>query len=162
MGMLDDLRAAPADSNPEGGEGERNFAPAWRWEHPLDGVEGTVVAIDRRVTDNHPDGYPIVTLRQEDGTDIAVHALHTVLKDEVEKRNLRVGDIIAVVYDGKKASSGTSGRSYHAFRMSYQPGTGSIPQPAPAAAAPPAAAPQPVPTDPWLVAAPQGGDIPPF
>jgi hypothetical protein len=113
MGLLDDLRSKPAeDSGVE-------YAPSWRWEQPGDGVEGIVVSVDRRKNDNHPDGYPIVTIKQADGTDIAVHCMATVLKNEVEEQRPRPGDEFAVVYDGKKSSG--AGRQYNAFRVASRP-----------------------------------------
>jgi len=126
MGLLDDLRAGSAEAEASGGT---DFAPSWRWEQPGDGVEGIVVAVSSRVHDNHPDGYPIVTIRQADGTDIAVHCMATVLKNEVTDKRPRVGDEFAVVFDGQKTSGG--GRKYNAFRIAMQPGKGEVPPAAP-------------------------------
>lgn len=154
MGLLDNLRNTTV---PDDGTGmiSQSYAPAWRWENPGDGVEGIVVTIDKRVTENHPQGYPIVTLRQRNGEDIAVHALVTVLLNEVQDRNLRVGDLFAAIYDGKKTSSG--GRQFHAFRVATEPGNGTVP---PAAAVAAAQAPT-VAADPWASVG-AGTDIPPF
>lgn len=156
MGLLDNLRNSPQQDN-EAGAGQ-SYAPAWRWENPGDGVEGIVVTIDKRITDNHPQGYPIVTLRQQNGEDIAVHALVTVLMNEVTERNLRPGDLFAAIYDGKKMSS--SGRQFHAFRVATEPGGGG-PIPAPAAA-PSVAAPAAAVRDPWATVPATSSDIPPF
>lgn len=133
MGLLDDLKAGSAEAEASTGD----FAPSWRWEQPGDGVEGIVVAVSSRTHDNHPDGYPIVTLRQPNGEDIAVHCMATVLKQEVNERRPRAGDEFAVVFDGKKNSSG--GRSYNAFRVAHKPGGTGAPVP-PAAPKPTAPA----------------------
>ena len=84
--LLDELRSASDDQ-----AGGGNFAQSWK-PAPGGEVEGVVVGLNNRVIENHPDGYPIVTIRQENGEDIAVHGVHQVLKDEITKRNLRVGD----------------------------------------------------------------------
>ena len=84
-----------------------------------------MVAVTSRVHDNHPDGYPIVTIRQENGEDIAVHCMATVLKNEVNERRPRPGDEFAVVFDGKKNSAG--GRAYNAFRIATRNGNGNVP-----------------------------------
>ena len=108
MGLLDDLRSG---ESAEGEEGPR--AQSWRWEQAGDGIEGTVVKTSSRVHDNHPDGYPIVTIRDEDGVDWSIHGMTYVLKTELTERNLRPGDQLAVIYDGKKTSG--SGRSRNVF-----------------------------------------------
>lgn len=158
MGLLDNLRNTVVVSD-SGGPSDASFAPAWRWENAGDGVEGVVVNVDKRVNDNHPEGYPIITLRQQNGDDIAVHGFATVLMNEIQDRNLRVGDTFAAIYDGKKTSS--NGRQFHAFRVATEPGNGQVPpaKVAPATAAParPAAA---VANDPWSSSA--GSDEPPF
>ena len=125
MGLLDDLKAGSAEAESASGD----FAPSWRWEQPGDGVEGIVVTVSSRVHDNHPEGYPIVTIRQPNGEDIAVHCMATVLKNEVNEKRPRAGDEFAVVYDGKKTSSG--GRGYNAFRIATRPGKGEVPPAAP-------------------------------
>lgn len=144
MGLLDTLRSTPAAENsPSSGE-QTPFAPAWRWEQAGDGVEGIVVAVDSRVNDNNPEGYPIVTLRQTDGTDIAVHGFATVLKNEITSAGLRPGDTFAAIYDGKKM--GGAGRQYHAFRVMHVQGQGA---PVPPPAVQPAAPAAPAVPDPW-------------
>ena len=153
MGLLDDLRSKPADD----GGSSADFAPSWRWEQPGDGVEGIVVHVDKRVHDNHPDGYPIVTVRQANGEVVAIHGMATVLKNEINERNLRPGDEFAVVFDGKKSSG--AGRQYNAFRVASRPGQ------APAAAQWPTAPNQPpaqaAPAAPSAWGAP-AQDAPPF
>ena len=122
MGLLDDLRNASEDDDGGGAD----YAQAWRWEKEGDEVEGVVVSVSSRIHDNHPDGYPIVVLRQPDGTDVAIHGMTYVLKDEITKRNLRPGDLFAAIYVGKKAS-GNTGRSFHAFKVASRQGDGTVP-----------------------------------
>jgi hypothetical protein len=130
MGLLDDLKAGSAEAE----SSTTDYAPSWRWEEPGDGVEGIVITVNSRVHDNHPEGYPIVTLRQPNGEDIAVHCMATVLKNEVNERKPRAGDEMAFVFDGKKSSS--SGRFYNAFRVAHRPGSGQVPAAAPRAPEP--------------------------
>lgn len=132
MGLLDDLRAGSADAEAATGD----FAPSWRWEQPGDGVEGIVVTVTSRVHDNHPEGYPIVTIRQANGEDIAVHCMATVLKNEVNERRPRAGDEFAVVFDGKKTSG--AGRAYNAFRVGHRAAQGGAIPPAAPKQEPPA------------------------
>ena len=126
MGLLDDLRAGSAEAE---SSTSSEYAPSWRWEQPGDGVEGIVVAVSSRKHDNHPEGYPIITIRQPNGEDIAVHCMATVLKNEVTERHPRTGDEMAFVFDGKKNSG--AGRAYNAFRVAHRPGNGQVPQAAP-------------------------------
>jgi hypothetical protein len=136
MGLLDDLRKASAENSEHTGDGSQ-YAESWRWEHEGDGIEGVVISVSERTNENHPQGYPIVTVRQPDGTDKAIHGLTYVLKDEIVKRGIRPGDQIAVLYRGKKMSS--NGRGFHDFAVSSVSGHGAPPPaanpvPAPAAA----------------------------
>jgi len=121
MGLLDDLKAGSAEAE----NSSADFAPAWRWDQPGDGVEGIVVSVTSRTHENHPDGYPIVTIRQANGEDIAIHCMAYVLKNEITERRPRPGDEFAVVFDGKKNSAG--GRSYNAFRVATRNGGGAVP-----------------------------------
>ena len=122
MGLLDDLKAGQGE---DGGGSDGPAAQAWRWEKAGDGIEGTVVRLSSRVIENHPDGYPIVVVRDAKGEEWSIHAMSTVLKNEVTDRNLRPGDEFAVIYDGKKTSG--QGRQFHAFRVASKQGNGMVP-----------------------------------
>jgi hypothetical protein len=151
MGLLDKLRSEPVADPAQEGE-KPNFAPAWRWEKSGDSVGGVVLSVDTRINDNNPEGYPIVTIRQEDGTDIAIHGFATVLKGKIVEAGLRPGDEFAAIYDGKK--TGGAGRQYHDFRTLHEQGQGgAVPVAAPQAQAAPAG-------NPWDGQATE--DIPPF
>lgn len=123
MGLLDDLRNASEEEVDTGGA---DYAQAWRWDKEGDEVEGIVVSISSRVHENHPDGYPILVLRKPDGTDVAIHGMTYVLKDEITKRNLRPGDQFAAIYVGKRPSPKT-GRTFHAFKVASRQGDGTVP-----------------------------------
>lgn len=151
MGLLDKLRSESVADPAQEGE-KANYAPAWRYEKSGDSVGGIVLSVDTRANDNNPEGYPIVTVRQEDGTDIAIHGFATVLKGKIVEAGIRPGDEFAVIYDGKKM--GGSGREYRDFRTLHEQGQGGgIPAAAPQAQAAPAG-------NPWDK--PAGEDAPPF
>ena len=116
MGLLDSLR----DQEPSEGGGD-DYAEGWRPQQAGEGVEGIVQKVNYRITENHPDpGYPIVTIRQADGSLLSVHGMTQVLKNELNDRHLRPGDELAVIYDGTKQSR--SGRNFHAFRVASKQG----------------------------------------
>ena len=56
--------------------------------------------------------YPIVTIREEGGSEFAVHAFHDVLKNELGKIRPEVGDEIGIAYGGKHPD-----RNYHQYRV---------------------------------------------
>lgn len=75
-----------------------SYAEAWR---PKAGekIVGEVIDVDSRTTEYGT--YPIVTLRTDEGTELAIHGFHTVLKSEFSKARPEVGDRIGVKYLGK-------------------------------------------------------------
>lgn len=93
---------------------DRDPAPGWR-PSPGDAVAGQVVEVTSGTSD-YSDAYPIVVLRKADGNEIAVHCFHSVLRREVAKRGVRVGDTMAVRFLGRHQSK-TGGSAYDAYRM---------------------------------------------
>jgi len=78
------------------------FAPAW---HPdagdkLTGEYGT---------------YPIITLRRDDGEELAVHAYHSVLAAQLAEVRPVLGSRIAVQYTGRIEKRDGTG-SYHGYK----------------------------------------------
>ncbi len=125
---------------------DREPAPGWRPE-PGGQVVGKIVEISEAPgTDYGP--YPLITVEQDDGTEVAVHAFHSVLKNEIDSKRPTEGDRIGIRYLGKKA--GSSGRDYEAYRVVIERATpaqhggptttASTPTPAPVGASPAAAA----------------------
>lgn len=149
--LLDELNNHKPD---EGGGAD--YAPAWRWENAGDGIEGVIVAINTRVIENHPDGYPIITVRDARGEEHAIHGMATVLKNEINERHPRIGDEFAVIFDGQRTSG--AGRKFNAFRVGHRPAIAPV--------APPQrqAAPQRPAADPWAATAQRvaGSDDIPF
>lgn len=76
---------------------------AWR---PQDGnpqIGGTVTDISEAGSDFGT--YPLLTIRTPSGKYVTVHAFHTVLQNELNRRiasgRLKVGDTIAIAYKGE-------------------------------------------------------------
>lgn len=92
---------------------EPEYAPAWR-PQPGEGIEGTVVAVSQR--EGGYGSYPVLTLDTSDG-ELAVHAFHAVLRNELAEYAPEVGDALAIVYQGKV--EGRHGKRYHAYRVAY-------------------------------------------
>lgn len=89
------------------------FAPAWRPD-PGDKLSGEVVGIGERAGEYG--SYPIVTLRRDDGEELALHAFHSVLASELAALRPKLGDRLAVRYDGKKQTRTGTG-SYHGYKV---------------------------------------------
>ncbi len=86
----------------------------WR---PVEGdkIEGTVV--DIATGDGGYGPYPIVTVSTADGSEVAIHAFHQVLRGELARRRPKPGDQLRVVYLGQV--TGKDGKSkYHSYRVS--------------------------------------------
>jgi hypothetical protein len=94
-------------------ETETGYAEGWK-PSPGDRVQGVVT--DVTATDGGYGVYPVVTLRTPDGSEVAVHAFHTVLRKELARRRPGVGDELDITYLGKK-SGGRSDRGYDAYRV---------------------------------------------
>jgi hypothetical protein len=87
-----------------------SFAEAWKPE-PGEKLVGVVVDLDSRETEYGR--YAIVTLRTDEGDERAVHAYHTVLAREFEKRTPRLGERLGVKYLGK------SDKGYEGYRVAW-------------------------------------------
>ena len=96
---------------------DTRFAPAWRPE-PGDKLVGTVTELTER--DGAYGPYPIITLRQEDGEELAIHCFHGVLQSELARIAPKHGDELGVKYSGKDPEKG-----YHRYRV-RRAGDGSV------------------------------------
>ena len=88
---------------------DAEFAPAWR-PSPGDKLVGTVTELSER--DGAYGAYPIVTVRQADGKELAVHAFHEVLQSELARIAPKHGDEIGIKYQGKDSE-----RGYHRYTV---------------------------------------------
>ena len=99
------------------------YAPAWRPDVD-DKLSGEVVALSER--DGGYGNYPIVTLRRDDnGEELAVHAMHQVLSSQLAELRPKVGDRIAIRYLGKIANKASTG-SYHGYRCVSDAAAGGV------------------------------------
>jgi hypothetical protein len=94
-----------------------DFAPGWRPE-PGDTVTGEVISVD--MAENQYGPYPVVTVQQEDGEKIALHAFHTVLRNAFERARPMPGIKLAVRYTGeitKYKNGRTLDNPYHGYQV---------------------------------------------
>ena len=96
---------------------EQGTAPAWRPDQGDDDLlVGTVVDIDRGTSDYEP--YPLLTIIKEDGTEVAVHAFHTVLKNELIRQQPQLGERIGIKYLGEQQTKpGSRFKSFIGYRV---------------------------------------------
>lgn len=92
---------------------ETSYAEGWR-PNPGDEISGKV--IDISVGQGSYEPYPIVTLEDEGGTQMAVHAFHGVLQGELARRRPKIGDELKIRYLGKAEPKG-NGNPYHNYRV---------------------------------------------
>lgn len=79
-----------------------------------DTVAGEVIDISS--TDGGYGPYHVLTLRGEDGAEVDVHAFHTVLRNELGRRNVQVGDRLEIAYLGH-ADGGRGKSGYDHYRV---------------------------------------------
>ncbi len=103
---------------------EHDLAPAWRpdQEDP-DILIGEVVSIEAGSSDYGT--YPLIVVRQDDGTEKAIHAFHTVLRNELVKQRPQIGERLGVKYLGKmQAAEGSKYGSYIGYRAKVERAAG--------------------------------------
>jgi len=92
-----------------------DYAPGWKPE-PGDTVMGTVKALDNGYSQWGE--YKIVTLIQENGEEVAVHAFHTVLENALKRIRPVPGDKIAIRYVGEQTPKGDpNGKPFHVYQV---------------------------------------------
>ena len=92
------------------------YAAPWRPEAG-DSLVGKVTEIS---TSNGGEygPYPIVTVSNDKGESLAVHAFHTVLKSAFIKASPAIGETVAVKYNGLRlGKGGVKGTEYHDYRV---------------------------------------------
>lgn len=92
--MAQSKNPAPENIMPEG----------WR---PTEGdiLEGTVSEVSAGWSDYSNSSYPIVTVKQEDGTEKNAHCFHYVLFNAIKSKRPRVGERIRIIYVGQKKTN---------------------------------------------------------
>lgn len=94
---------------------------AFRPERAGESVEGVVVALDVTTSEYTTDDIPVITL-ESDGVLRGVRGYHTTLRNDLAKLNLKVGDTLAIRYDGKKATKDGK-RSFHSYVVKMKRGS---------------------------------------
>lgn len=89
---------------------------AFRPERAGESVEGVVVSIDSTTSEYGSYLVPVITLKDADGIYRGIRGYQTVLRNELEKLDLQVGDTLAVLYEGKKPTKDNK-RTFHSFKV---------------------------------------------
>ena len=90
-----------------------DYPAAWR-PSPGKTLEGTVTEITEYEGGGYG-GYPILTVDAAGG-EKAVHCFHTVLRNELAKLDIQVGEKVAILYGGKQRSKDGS-VEYEGYRV---------------------------------------------
>lgn len=79
------------------------YAQGWRPEEG-DRIAGKITELSMGYSEfrNANTGYPILTLVQDDGEEIAVHCFHTVLENRVRELKPVPGERIEILFKGEK------------------------------------------------------------
>lgn len=89
---------------------------AFKPERAGESVEGVIVAQDVTSSEYTSDAIPVITLKQADGVYRGLRGYATVLRNELAKLDLEVGDTLAVLYEGKKDTKDQK-RSFHSYKV---------------------------------------------
>lgn len=83
---------------------DKDYAEGWRPKEG-DSIVGEVTDIDTGYSEYNNLTYPIVTVKRQ-GTDelVALHCFHDVLRKRILQLEPKIGEILGVLYKGKKPS----------------------------------------------------------
>jgi len=103
-------------------EEEDSYAPAWNREDAKldegDTLIGEVTGLSERESDyGDHEVYPIVTVRQKDGEELAFHAGGGGARGPLERAAPQVGDRIAIRYEGERNSTKNKGKKYKLYKV---------------------------------------------
>lgn len=90
----------------------------WR-PQPGEKLIGQVVNIETAGEDSPFGSYPLLTILKPDGDLIRVHCFHTVLKNEIRRKNVVPGTRLGIKYDGRR--EGRDFGSFEAYTVVVQP-----------------------------------------
>jgi hypothetical protein len=106
-------------------------ATPWIPEDAGDGVQGVLVDLYHNpgdyidaTTQEFPQ-IPTLILLAADGEHYSVKGFHKVLRNEIEKRDPKVGDTVAVIYDGEKAAKQKGRKPTKLYRVAVRRADGS-------------------------------------
>lgn len=98
---------------------DQEYAPSWQREETPE-ISGRIVQVDSRT--NEWGTYPILTLEDEGGTQLAVHCVHSVLRREIARNydpTSIIGQQIRIKYLGRSVvqSGKFAGREFHNYKV---------------------------------------------
>jgi hypothetical protein len=108
----DETRAARLAS-----EVARDFPESWR-PQPGDVLVGEYVRRDTGTSSYDGSTVPILVLRDEAGKEWGAWVFHTVLRQQLAAKRPRVGELVAIRYEGKRQGAG--GSTYHCYRVAVE------------------------------------------
>lgn len=91
---------------------DTEYAVAWKPD-PGDKLIGEIVMLNER--EGIYGVYPVLTVRQDDGTELAFHAFHSVAASALAEQRPQVGERIGVAYKGEKTTQ--DGKKYHHYAV---------------------------------------------
>jgi hypothetical protein len=105
---------------------DRDLPAAWRPDKDdSDKLVGKIISIDRGTGEYDP--YPLLVIEQDDGEEKAVHAFHTVLKNELLRLKPQIGERIGIKFLGEqKTKPGSKFSSFIGYRVTVDRDGGSF------------------------------------
>lgn len=82
---------------------DKDYAEGWRPKEG-DSIVGVVTDIDTGYSEYNLLTYPIVTVERGDGSQVALHCFHDVLRKRILQLEPTLGETLGVLYKGKKPS----------------------------------------------------------
>lgn len=95
-------------------EEQSDFPVAWR-PKPGESIRGVLLSVEM-IDPSGQGRYPCVVLQKDDGSEVAVHAFHQVLRSALARRHPNRGEEVEIKYLGKKPG-GKNPEGYHAYRV---------------------------------------------
>lgn len=86
--------------------------------NPGDAVAGTVV--DIQTAESEYGEYPLIEL-DTGSKNLSIHAYHSTLQREIERRNVKTGDKLAIAFLGEKASKTKGHNPFYRYRVIHTP-----------------------------------------
>ena len=89
---------------------------AYKPERAGESVEGEIVSLDVTSSEFTDEAIPVIVLKQDDAVYRSVRGYHSVLRARLTEAVPRVGDRLAIKYEGRKQNRKGTG-SYHNYTV---------------------------------------------